>query len=133
MIGNLDWSMRAGPAGEGCCHNGRLLAVSRQPGIQVMPVPYDFDFSGLVSAPYAEAPAELKVSSVRQRLYRGYCAHAAEARTIAAEMSARRNEILGALTSTPNLSASTQARATAYLDGFFREVASGAFLKKCVG
>ena len=26
MIGNLDWSMRAGPAGEGCCHNSRLIA-----------------------------------------------------------------------------------------------------------
>ena len=26
MIGNLDWSMRAGPQGEGCCHNSRLMA-----------------------------------------------------------------------------------------------------------
>ena len=31
MIGNLDWSMRAGPAGEGCCHNGRLLASPQSP------------------------------------------------------------------------------------------------------
>ena len=26
MIGNLDWSMRAGPEGEACCHNTRLFA-----------------------------------------------------------------------------------------------------------
>jgi len=133
MIGNLDWSMRAGPVGEGCCHNGRLLAATKQPGMQVIPVPYDFDFSGLVSAPYAEAPAELKVRSVRQRLYRGYCAHGADARIVAAEMAAHRNELIGALTSTPNLTPATQARATAYLDGFFKDVASGTFLTKCVG
>ena len=26
MIGNMDWSMRAGPPGEACCHNRRLIA-----------------------------------------------------------------------------------------------------------
>lgn len=26
MIGNRDWSTRAGPPGEGCCHNSRLIA-----------------------------------------------------------------------------------------------------------
>ena len=27
MIGNLDWSMRAGPPEEGCCHNGRTISL----------------------------------------------------------------------------------------------------------
>jgi hypothetical protein len=27
MIGNLDWDMVSGPAGEECCHNGKLLAA----------------------------------------------------------------------------------------------------------
>ena len=34
MIGNLDWSMRAGPAGQGCCHNSttdRAAGAATQP------------------------------------------------------------------------------------------------------
>ena len=76
MIGNLDWSVRAGPQGDSCCHNGRLVGG----GPLLTPVPYDFDFSGLVDAPYATPPEGFKINSVRQRLYRGYCAHDAEAR-----------------------------------------------------
>ena len=52
MISNLDWSMRAGPPGDRCCHNSRLLGRAGA-AINLFPVPYDFDFSGLVSAPYA--------------------------------------------------------------------------------
>ena len=33
MIGNLDWSMRAGPQGEACCHNAKLHQRERgKPG-----------------------------------------------------------------------------------------------------
>jgi len=38
-------------------------------------LPYDFDQAGLVNAEYASPAAELPIRSVRQRLYRGYCAH----------------------------------------------------------
>ena len=31
MIGNLDWSTRAGPPGDGCCHNSRLAATRAPP------------------------------------------------------------------------------------------------------
>src|SRR4051812_34763731 len=68
MIGNHDWSMRAAPAGSDCCHNAELIGAAA-PGA-TMPIPYDFDFSGLVSAPYATAPDELKISDVHQRFYR---------------------------------------------------------------
>ena len=131
MIGNLDWSMRAGPAGGGCCHNGRLLAP-RQSDVRMTPVPYDFDFSGLVDAPYAEAPDEVGVSSVRQRAYRGYCAHNADAAAVASEMSRRRGEILGLFGTIPGMDERTRGRATSYLDGFFKDVDSGRIFKTCV-
>ncbi|MEJ7587301.1 MAG: hypothetical protein WKI04_07035 [Ferruginibacter sp.] len=35
--------------------------------------PYDFDHAGLVNAPYALPAEELKMRSVRQRRYRGFC------------------------------------------------------------
>src|SRR5690606_10071111 len=46
MIGNLDWDMVAGPEGEECCHNGKLIAASATSRERVVPTPYDFDMSG---------------------------------------------------------------------------------------
>lgn len=72
VIGNLDWEYFAGPAGDTCCHNGKLVgAEGATTGL--VPVPYDFDFSGLVGAPYAGPPAGINVSSPFERYYRGHC------------------------------------------------------------
>ena len=64
MIGNTDWSVPY-------LHNIRLLSTDSTKAPYA--VPYDFDYSGIVSAPYAIPPEELEISSVRVRLYRGFC------------------------------------------------------------
>lgn len=64
LIGNTDWSVQY-------MQNIKLLAADS------MAVPaavaYDFDHSGMVSAPYAKPAEELLMGSVRERRYRGYC------------------------------------------------------------
>ncbi|MGN6059114.1 MAG: hypothetical protein ACTHOI_11100 [Sphingomicrobium sp.] len=136
MIGNHDWSMRAGPVGKDCCHNAELIGPLA-PG-QTIPVPYDFDFSGYVDTPYATPPAELDIASVKDRLYRGYCVHNAEAVAVAHQMNAARPRILAVLTQVPGLDPRTQARAASYLNGFFTDISSDAtlgskVLRSCVG
>jgi hypothetical protein len=133
MIGNHDWSMRAGPAGEGCCHNSRLLAANKDPNAVVTPVPYDFDFSGLVDAPYASPPEGFKIRSVRERVYRGYCAHSAQAAGVAAAMVARRADLLAELSKVPGLDERARTRAATYLEGFFKQAAAGKMLADCIG
>ena len=64
MIGNTDFSLNA-------LHNGELIAMS---GGDVFPIAYDFDFAGAVNAPYAVPPDGLRIKTVRQRQFRGYCA-----------------------------------------------------------
>lgn len=122
MIANHDWSMRAGPAGENCCHNFKLLGVGA-PGMTVA-IPYDFDFSGLVDEPYATPPEALAISSVRQRIYRGYCEHNTEALAAARQFREARAQLVAAITSTPGLEARTQQRALAFLDPFFADIAT---------
>jgi hypothetical protein len=39
----------------------------------VVPVPYDFDLSGAVGAPYARPDRDLPIETVQQRLYLGQC------------------------------------------------------------
>ena len=62
MIGNTDWSMAYQHNVEMLYLNTRLIAV-----------PYDFDHSGLVNAPYAKPNSILNISSVTERVYRGLC------------------------------------------------------------
>ena len=135
MIANHDWSMRAGPKGDECCHNARLIGVAA-PG-QVIPVPYDFDFSGLVNAPYATAPEILDIGSVRQRMYRGYCIHGAQVMAAAADMRAKRAEILGVLSQVPGLEPRTRDHSVNYLNGFFNQIATdestAKALRGCLG
>lgn len=136
MIGNLDWSIRAGPADEGCCHNSRLLAARAGGGL--VPVPYDFDYSGLVDAPYSVPPDGIPVQSVRQRYYRGYCRHNPHALAAAAQMRARRADIEAVYATMPGLEARTRSKALGYLSNFFAAIATdqsvaGKILKDCIG
>jgi hypothetical protein len=129
-ISNYVWSMRAGPEGDQCCHNGRLMSPTGGGVLTV--VPYDFDFSGLVDAPYADPPEGIPINNVRQRNYRGYCAHVAQARAFAAQISPRRAEFLGLFSTVPGLDTRNQARAAAFIQGFFADVDSGRIFKSCV-
>ena len=101
MVANHDWSMRAGPAGKECCHNAELIGPLG-PGSTV-PIPYDFDFSGFVDAPYATPPDELHLASVRQRVYRGYCLHNNDVLAAARQMREARPQLMAAITSTPGM------------------------------
>ena len=128
MLGNHDWSLRAGPAGAGCCHNGKL--VGPVPGSsQLVPVPYDFDFSGMVGTPYATPPDQLPISNVRVRYYRGYCSHNLQALQAATEMRAKRGELLGVLAATPGLDERAKTRASAYIERFFADIATDELTK----
>ncbi|HXG80741.1 MAG TPA: hypothetical protein VNJ05_02965 [Sphingomicrobium sp.] len=134
MISNFDWSMRAGPAGEGCCHNHRLLSG----GPKLVPVAYDFDYSGLVDAPYAVPPEGIRVDSVRERLYRGYCIHNQGALAAAADLRAKRPAIEALYGQIPGMTPSTQRKALSYLARFFEQIATdqsvrAKILKDCLG
>jgi hypothetical protein len=136
MLGNHDWSMRAGPPGSECCHNAKLIGAAGLATGTVIPIPYDFDFSGFVDPPYATPPAELQIDNVRQRKFRGYCVHNPQTAVVAVEMRNARPRMLAALASTPGLDAKTLNRAQTYLDGFFKDVANdaavAALLKRCI-
>lgn len=123
MIANHDWSMSYGPEGEACCHNGKLLGASADATAGLVYVPYDFDYSGLVDAPYAVPPDQIPIRNVRQRHYRGKCALSGEVVAAARDFRARKDAILAAVETTPEMTAKTKEKARKFLDGFFREIA----------
>ncbi|MEY4931652.1 MAG: hypothetical protein RI909_2376, partial [Bacteroidota bacterium] len=64
MIGNTDWSVQY-------LQNVKLITSEKE--ARPITVPYDFDHSGIVNAPYAKPAEALLLSSTRERRYRGYC------------------------------------------------------------
>lgn len=136
LIANHDWSMRAGPPGADCCHNAELIGPLGT--ASVIPIPYDFDFSGLVNASYASPPEELNLNGVRERKYRGYCRYNAEALAAARQFREMRPQMMAALSSVPGLDPRTAQNAISYLNGFYADDADDAsvqakMLGRCVG
>jgi len=65
LIANTDFSVPA-------LHNMELMAKDTS----MYPIAYDFDFAGVVNAPYAIPDYRLPIKRVTQRLFRGPCAPA---------------------------------------------------------
>ena len=116
FMGNTDWSSTAAPPGATCCHN--VVPYVREDG-RMVPVPYDFDATGLVNAPYAKPDARLKIRTVRQRLYRGHCRSMAELEPAFARFRERRADILALFDRSSGLTANVAAGARAYVEQFY--------------
>lgn len=116
FIGNTDWSALGGPAGENCCHN--VVPFARADGTLV-PVPYDFDASGLVEAPYAQPDARLPIRTVRTRLYRGRCRDLSALEPAFGKFREQRGAITALFTAEAGLSERAAARARQYVDEFY--------------
>ena len=90
-----------------------------------------------MSPPYAGPPPDFGLSTVRDRYFRGYCAHAAHFVPIAAQFRAARPQILAALASTPQLDEKNVRRASAFVDQFFAKIATDKdvaanLVKRCI-
>ena len=119
MIGNLDWAATDGPKENSCCHNSKLIGA----GEDVNPkysIPYDFDASGLVNAHYAAPPDGLKVRSVRQRLFRGFCAYNDSLPQASELFREKRADILALFENNPNLTDKNRKSAIKYIEDFYK-------------
>lgn len=111
MIGNTDWA-------DDAVHNVEL--VQAYGAIRV--VPYDFDFSGLVDAPYAIPDPKLGTKTVRQRLYRGWCREGLDAEAILRPFRENREAIVATVAETPGVTQARVDAALAYLDDFWAAI-----------
>lgn len=62
-ISNTDWSSTY-------YHNVKIILNAAG---SYIPIPYDFDMSGFVNAPYAKGTPELGTTDSQTRVYRGFC------------------------------------------------------------
>ena len=133
LIGNLDWSLVRPEDEETCCHNGTLVEADEQ----IIYVPYDFDLSGFVDAPYAFPPPDMRLRSVTQRRYRGFCTEREYLEHALDTIVSKRPEMNALIHSLPVLSDRDKKRRIGYLDEFFRAAKNrdrllGRFEKRCL-
>jgi hypothetical protein len=87
MIGNTDWSASFQ-------HNCKL--IFQKPNI--IPIPYDFDMSGLVNAPYAVVSEvngkQIPIQSVTERYYMGACRSPGATEFVRQEYLSKEQQIL---------------------------------------
>jgi hypothetical protein len=120
MIGNTDFSIWA-------LHNVRLVQDRAR---RLFPVPYDFDLSGFVNAPYATPDPRIGIRSVLDRLYRGPCRSVDEFEAVAASFREKRADMFAVVDSMRDLAPLARGEAKNYLEGFFRAIEKPAAIKK---
>lgn len=111
FIGNTDWSVRA-------LHNIILLADSKG---RFFPIPYDFDWSGVIATRYAVPDTSLPIRRVEERYYAGYCGTPEDFDQIFARFRQHRPAI-EALYDLEPLDRNHRQRARRYYEDFFRMI-----------
>lgn len=117
IVSNTDFSFIAAVEGESCCHNAVLLAG---PDETYLPVPYDFDRTGLVDPPNGEPAEELGQRSFRQRIYRGFCRDPEHIEAAIARAAELRPQFEALIAQQPDLSDRMRERANDFLASYYR-------------
>ena len=114
MIGNTDFAVTA-------LHN---IVLIRDSVDTVYPVPYDFDWSGVIATPYALPDSRLEIRDVRQRLFRGECRSPQELASLFARFNAQKEAIYALYRgmAAEGLEPKRIAQALDYYDDFFKTI-----------
>ncbi|MDG2396148.1 MAG: hypothetical protein P8M03_00640 [Flavobacteriaceae bacterium] len=123
MIGNTDFSVAYQ-------HNGKLLYIDKK----IMPLPYDFDMSGLVNASYSVPNETLGINSVTQRVFRGFKRDDSEVQKIRQQFLDKKASILETVKSFEGDfdNPKEYSEALSYIESFFTIIESDANFKSKV-
>ena len=122
MIGNTEYSLVNPEPKKNCCHNADVLSLSPDKEPPFTPLPFDFDFSGLVSAPYAEPNPRYPIDDVRQRFYRGLCTANGMLPETLQLFIQKKDALYRIVDGLEPASKRSKARVRGYLDSFYEEI-----------
>lgn len=114
LIGGSDWSLPG-------LHN--ILLFRHQETGAVLPLAYDFDWTGIVNTNYAFPDPRLPIRSVRERIYRGICRTPEEWAPVLTRFQGAREAIYALYDSVPGLDPRYISETREYLDRFFEVIA----------
>ena len=143
MIGNNDYSVIKPSGDDDCCHNIELLGIedetqAEMPDESIIPVPFDFDFSGLVNAAYAAPPSQIPVRDVRFRFFYGLCVPRPILDEAIAELQSRRDDFMALIANSEQLDEGLREKNLTYIEEFFEiiddpELTNEEIIRRCRG
>lgn len=123
MIGNCDYSI----AGR---HNVKLIKIQDINKFYPVPVPYDFDYSGLVNTYYAIPGEELGLANVRERYFLGVCRSDEKYKEALKLYTDKKEDILQLITDFEYLDDVEKADMIKYLEEFYTSIERNNFIQK---
>ena len=134
MIANTDFSPIRAAAGEPCCHNNVLFGDQNG---AILGIPYDFDMSGIVNAPYAVPNPRFGLRNVRERLYRGRCVNNEYLGASTQAFIVRKQAIFDLITNDEHLDKGTRKKTTRFVNDFYKTIEDpkrmqASLVKKCL-
>ena len=134
LIGNTEYSLFNPEPNEFCCHNMDFMSASHGPPL--VPLAYDFDFAGIVNAPYAQPNPRFEHESVRTRLYRGQCTNNDLLPATLQRFTDNKNAIYGIVDGLELLNSRSRRYVTGYLNSFYKHISDPEsvqprFIDKC--
>ncbi len=125
MIGNTDWSAVY-------FHNMKLVKQNDPELYAPIVIPYDFDYCGLLDAPYAVPPEVLNIPDVTTRLYRGFCRTDEEFQEVFNLFEEHKDEFLNLVSSWELLEERTKKDDLSYLTRFFEIIENPKLVDKTI-
>jgi len=134
MIGNTEYSVLRPEPNKPCCHNADLMAPKGES--LYTPLAYDFDFAGMVDAPYAEPNPRYKLASVRIRLYKGNCQNDEQLQSTLRYFHAKKDALYELINGLEPLTRTSRLAAQRYIESFYKRIDETAdverwFVEKC--
>jgi len=112
MIGNTDFGIPV-------YHNIKLIVPANAPTAAPYVIPYDFDYSGLVNAPYAVPHESTGLISVTERKYMGFPRTWEEIQATVALFKAQKEDILKIVSTHPLLGDTAKKEMEGFLEEFY--------------
>jgi hypothetical protein len=112
MIGNPDYSITGR-------HNVKILGLEGFGAKGYTPVPYDFDYTGIVDAIYAIPGENLGIKSIRDRYFMGLCREEDEYQKAIDEIEMHHQEILDLIDAFPYMEERAKSEMIGYLESYF--------------
>ncbi len=114
MIGNTDWWI----------HTRHNVDIVEFPNGDLIPLPYDFDYAGLVETPYSVPSKLLPITMVRQRFLKGDCREIEYYQDAINTCKAHKADILNLIEGTTQLDRKSQKTAINYIEDFYKIIDS---------
>lgn len=123
MIGNGDFSVNGR-------HNIKIVTLKDQRVPGYLPIPYDFDYSGLVNTRYSVPEETLGISSVRERYFLGPCRDREIQQKAIDEFMVYRDEMIEYIMNFEYLPEDEREEMVAYLATYFQEASDERFIRR---